>query len=334
MQPTHIIWSGAGRPAPFDSDGKHVVKHPITDVCSHCGDPHAEYRLKDAISDNFTTVKNASRAWPHKTDRLCAACIFAIKSLALKCSLWFARENGIWFVSVRPLTGFADTRPDVLDVLLNPPEPPFVAGFGLYGVDHGGEANLHRCWWPDGHNRSNILLNLQSKHTALYAEISTSRKVYSLQVDDVGDCTVDVDKWREYKAKAECCLREMRLAGMGANDARRALETMQLTSKAPFSLHCRWKKMSEWLRPVHGAPWWPMFVGLLIMPELTIKEDKTHGKRSNERKQLDTGRRRADSGGRVGDTANETTVCVPTTSDSTSDPPRRDRPKQVQQSLF
>jgi len=325
---THIIYSGAGKPEPFDSDGKPVVKHPITDVCSHCGDPHAEYRLREAISDNFTTVKNASRAWPYKTDRLCAACIFAAKTLALKCSLWFARENGIWFVSVRPSTGFGDTRPDVLEVLLNPPEPPFVAGFGLYGVDHGGEANLHRCWWPDGYRRDDVLSKLQAKHTAIYARTAFSRERYHLQINDVDDCTVNVKLWGELKKICMCILVDLRVGGVGAMDCRAALVTLRPPPRCPMNLLARWGAIVAPLQAYHGAPWWELFVGLLLIPELVITNGINGNTGNNDKL-----RRRPDPLRAGGDT-NETLVCVPVASNQDANEPRKDRAKSLQQSLF
>lgn len=176
MRGTRFLWLAAGRPAPLETDGTpiHVRVRPNGAVCASCGEA-PDYRLSDAISDNFTTVKNASRAWAFGGDSVCAACLWACKTIALRCGLFFARipdekaGGGIWFVPMRPVPGWEPlpafvpgeggrsavapyacggcvitTRPDPLAALLDPPEPPFVAGLPLYGIDHGGEANADR----------------------------------------------------------------------------------------------------------------------------------------------------------------------------------------------
>ena len=253
--------------------------------CASCGEP-ASNRLDDAISDNFTTVKNACRAWAFGGTHICTACLWCCKALAFRCALFFARENGVWFVPIRPIPNWPETRPDPLAALLNPPEPPFVAGLPLYGIDHGGEANAERCIWPwtgDAEHPSvrtypqgprlfvptDPLIKIQSKHTALYCEISRSRERYRLQVDDVGDVTVDVALWRRLRVVCDALLIKMRLLGVGAQDARGALLNGRPPARAPIAILSTWRERSEPLLPYVGAPWWPLFTSLLLMPELT-----------------------------------------------------------------
>src|SRR5690606_15087236 len=111
-------------------------------------------------------VKNDSRAWPFGGTDVCAACVFACKTLALRLAISFSRENGVWFVGTRPMPGLTWTRPDALSALLNPPKPPFVAMWPAYGIDHGGESNLDRAWWPGSTLHQRPLVKLQSKHVA------------------------------------------------------------------------------------------------------------------------------------------------------------------------
>jgi hypothetical protein len=253
--------------------------------------------MSDAISDNFTTVKNASRAWPFGGGAVCSACLWACRSIALRCALFFATERGIWFVSMRPIPDHPETRPDPLSALLSPPEPPFVAGLPLYGVDHGGEANAHRAVWPwtegDGLRRlhpclrtvhpdaparlfvpANPLLKLQSKHTALYATVSFSRERYRLQVDDAGDVTVDVRLWRSLRPICDGLLLDMRNGGVGAIDARDALTTL----RPPTGYLVRteaWRARVEPLRAHVDGRWWALFTSLLLMPDLVKKPRAT-----------------------------------------------------------
>lgn len=252
--------------------------------CASCGGP-ATNRIGDAISDNFTTVKNACRAWAFGGSSICQACLWCCKALALRCSLFFAGENGFWFVPLRPFPNWPETRPDPLAALLNPPEPPFVAGLPLYGIDHGGEANAHRVIWPWTGDQPHPdvrsypqgprlyvprdpLIKVQSKHTALYCQISRSRERYRLQVDDVGDVTVDVALWRRLRAVADALLAEMRAAGVGAQDARGALLTGRPPPRAPLAILASWRARSEPLRAHVAAPWWALFTNLLLMPDL------------------------------------------------------------------
>lgn len=286
-RPTWIVWRGAGSPEPFEYDGTPIKKRPVTRVCSHCGEPHAEFRLDDAISTNFTTVRNNSRMWPFGTDRACAACVFACKAGVLRATLWFARENGIYFAPTIPLKGYGDTRPDVLEMLMHPPEPPFVAGYGLYGINHGGEANAHRFHWTDGFERKGktltesdgnekpyLLAKVQSKHVAIAAQTSFSRRRYKLQVDDDQECVVEVERWRELRSICGSLLLRLRADGVGAVECRDALVSLVPPQHAGLRTIAEWARLVEPLRAVHGYPWWRVFVGLLIMPPFAVNAEK------------------------------------------------------------
>lgn len=281
-----FVWQAAGCPAPVETNGAPIPPRtlPPGTHCASCGEP-ATYRLDDAISDSFTTVKNASRAWPYGGNHLCAGCVWACKTLALRCCLWFARlpdkrgSGGVWFVPMRPFPGLPWTRPDPLAALLAPPPPPFVAGLPLYGIDHGGEANAHRAaWW--GEDGALVvppdpLIKLQSKHTALYSTVSICAERYRLQVDDTGDFTVDVPVWRRLRAVCDRLLVDLRAGGVGAQEARQALLTGVMPRGAPVVLLATWRLRTHALRPYIGAPWWALFTSLLPMPDLTKTENRT-----------------------------------------------------------
>ncbi len=330
MRATRFLWEAAGRPHPTETDGTALLPRDLhaeaqakrraltkklqaaleaedgatitslesaiaavvdAPACASCGEL-AAHRIDDAISDSFTTVKNASRAWAFGGASVCQGCLWACRSLALRCSMWFARlpdahgVGGVWFVPMRPIPGWPGTRPDPLSALLAPPPPPFVAGLPLYGIEHGGEANAHRVIWPWAgeaeHPRArayssgprlyvpfNPLVKLQSKHTALYATVSLSRERYQLQVDDTGDVTVDVPLWRRLRAVCDALLVELRAAGVGAQEAKRALETGEPPRSAPLALLATWRARVASIRPHVGGAWWGLFVNLLLMPELT-----------------------------------------------------------------
>lgn len=340
MTGARLIWQGAGCPVPTETDGAPIRKSKDRGHhCAACGEP-AEYDMKSAISDNFTTVHNASRAWSFGGTHLCAACVWACKTPALRCAMFFARENGLWFLGTWALKGLPQTRPDSLSALLNPPEPPFVACYPLAGVDHGGEDALERTMlqapelsaaitsvrsameaafevllkakpkdvdaatakkivmrslvnlhepWPSKVDFAQLradfgryrweswwrwaawsLIRIQSKHTAIYARVSTSRDRYHLQVDDALDIMVDVALWREMRTVAEALLADMRAAGVGSREASASLVSLRPPMGMPLPLIASWASRVAPMRAHHAAKWWPVFVSLLPMPALTI----------------------------------------------------------------
>lgn len=276
MDATGILWRAIGCPAPFENDDGSLIKpRGDTGPCAHCGEP-GQWRIRDAISDNFTTVKNASRAWPHGGDALCAACVVACKWMGWRAGLFFARVDGVWFVPLRPLPGCPETRPDALSALLSPPEPPFVAGLPLYGIDHGTEANAGRVIWPGSPVPADPLSRCQSKHTAIYARVSYSRERYPLQVDDTGEVVVDVPLWRRQIAAAREVLTVLRADGVGAEDARTSLLTLTPPPRASATVLMRWRSMTATFQPHHASSWWELVVSLLDMPALTEKPKPNH----------------------------------------------------------
>jgi hypothetical protein len=256
------VYRAMGEPSPTDSVGRTIPKLGDGRPCAHCGEP-GWYRMSEAISDSFTTMKNASRAWPFGGDSVCAACIHACKSVALRCAGWFAKETGIWFFGLRPLRGLPWSRPDALSTLLSPPEPPFVAGLPMYGIDHGGESNLDRCW--PGH--ADPLVRLQSKHVAIYARVATSRYRYPLQVDDQHDVVVDVALWSHLRSVAGDAMALLRGAGVGHQDTIQALYSLGCPSSAGPSVAAEWPRAVARLQQHCEAPWWRLFVSLMPMPK-------------------------------------------------------------------
>lgn len=276
-----------------DEDLAHCLRGQIAKVvdrpaCASCGEL-AEYLIDDALSDSFTTMRNASRAWAFGGGAVCTACVWCARSVALRSCLWFARlpdahgVGGVWFVPIRPLPGAPMTRQDPLEALLHPPPAPFVAGLPLYGIDHGGENNAHRAIWPwvGPSNRHpsvrdglwvppDPLVKLQSKHTALYADVSLTATRYRLQVDDALEVTVDVALWGSLRHQAMALLTALRAGGVGAIEAREALRTLRAPSRAPLALIApsSWRSAVSPFVAHAGAPWWALFVNLLPMPDL------------------------------------------------------------------
>lgn len=269
-----FVWRAMGEPAACETDGTEMRPRAMGGArCAATGLP-AEFRIDDAISDKFTTVTNRARWLPFGGGALHRSAVWACKALAFRAGSWFARESGVWWYPIRPLPGLKTPprlRPDALEVLLSPPEPPFAAGLPLYGIDHGGEMHIERCVrWTDGraHVEARPLAKLQSKHTLLYARVSSSSMRYHLQVDDALSVAVDVAAWRRLKGHADALLAEMRAGGVGATEARLAIERAACPRSCPMSLVARWPSAMRPFESVRGAPWWPLFVSLLRMPEL------------------------------------------------------------------
>ncbi len=263
---SHLLHAAVGHAAPCDSYGRPIPQRGSGGPCAACGAPGA-YTLDDMISENFTTVKNDGRAWPHGGTDVCAACVFAARTLALRCSGWFATPAGVCFYPTWPAEDGAP-RPDVLAQLLDPPAPPFVAAYPAAGVAHGGDRHRHRCWWPGRPMAPDPLIRLQSKHVAMYARVATSRERYPLQVDDLHDVVVDVPLWRRLRAACDALLADLRRGGVGARECSAALVSLRPPGRAPLEVLAAWRDRVAPLAPHHGAPWWSFFVDWLIIPPL------------------------------------------------------------------
>lgn len=266
---TRIIWAGAGRPDPVEYDGTPVPRRTrgLAPCCSMCGEPEPGWLYGDGFSDNFRTLTATDKMFPHALEghatSLCAACVWCAKTLALRCACFFAREDGVWWVS----------RRDLLAHLLSPPEPPFVAGAPLYGADHGGEQHLWRTQWP-GQTlpASEVLSRLQAKHVAVYAEVAYSRKRYPLQIDDALSVTVDVPLWRSLVEQMTTLATALRSGGVGYTETRDALRTLRPPMRAPITVHREWRALAAPLARYARAPWWPTLTDILPMPELVKAE--------------------------------------------------------------
>lgn len=288
-----FLWRAAGCPTPMDPSGKPVPRRHVP-AGARCAatDLPAEYSIDDALSDNFTTVKNAGRAWPFGGPWLSPAAVWCARSLALRCSLFFATlDGGFWFEAIRPLPGIRTSRrASPIDALLNPPPAPFVAGLPLYGIDHGGEANAERCvWWdrdgspfvpagpwsrredaskPDGPTRvvDKPLIKLQSKHTAIYCRVATSSSLYPLQVDDTGEVMVDVELWTRLRPMVEEIMLELRKGGLGVRATHETMITLAPPFGGPIRLLSQWDRVTGPLRQYAGSTWWKLFVTFIPVP--------------------------------------------------------------------
>lgn len=289
MLASRFVWEAAGSPPFVETDGTPVRPRFTSPTnpgsCASCFSEIAPFHMSDVISEKFTTIRNNGILWPFGGERVCQSCAWVFKTLALRCAVAFARRTdehgpgGIWFVSLRPIPRPVDwpknrvwpfTKPDVLEVLLNPPPPPFVAWCPLYGINHGGESHVDRCYWPGAAPRPRGLLKkLQTKHTVPYAKVSHDRARYDLAIDE-WNTTVDVALWKELRAHAMGLLRELRRAGVGAENARRALTTLKPPLGAPLSLiaPASWRATCAPFSPHISSPWWGFFVDLLPMPAL------------------------------------------------------------------
>lgn len=278
---SHLIWSAARHGTDWpaddvrDSQGRRIEPRPEPPgACACCG-AEARWRLDDAISDNFTTVQNAHRAWSHGGDRICAACLFVCRSIPLRATLWFAKPgHGVYFVPTRPLPGLggADSpwrRPDPLAALLLPPESPFVAGWGWMGVDKGGESHVQRAWWPGSRvpEGQEPMRRLQCKHVGVYARVAHDASLYPLQVDDGDPVYVDVPRWSALRAQLTPLVADLRAGGVGANDLRAALTTGRPPPRCPLPMLATWRQRTAFFSAHVGAPWWSLFVDIFPVPE-------------------------------------------------------------------
>lgn len=294
MKASKFVWEAAGRPPLVETDGTPIPPRKFSEPgrCASCGSTDAPFGLDDAISEKFTTVRNNNILWPFGGRRICHPCAWCCKTLALRCAMGFAKApneqgegGGVWFLFTRPPPRPADlprgarwfSRPDAMEALLNPPEPPFVAWCPLYGIQHGGEAHVDRCLWPssDGTliHRGETLTKLQTKHTIPYANISLNRERYDIAIDE-WNTTIDVPLWRSLRTLVMKLLTELRAAGVGAMDARASLVSLHPPHRAPLHLAAPsvWSERVAPLRPHVSAAWWGFFTELLPMPDLPTND--------------------------------------------------------------
>ncbi len=274
LRATQIVWRGAGCPAPLDPDGVPLRRRAggLAPVCAMCAAPDPGWTSDDAMSDNFRPLTHVNQLFAHATEgfpvSLCEACVWCARALKLRCAAWIAREDGVWFVA----------RRDLLGVLLDPPEPPFVVGLPLYGADHGGEANGWRATWsndpplPAGVDR---LTRLQAKHVAIYAAAALRRERYPLQWDDHTRVTVDVVLWRALASRLGVMAALLRGHGVGVTDVRDALRTLRAPMRAPLVAHRDWPALVRELAPHARAPWWPLLTDIVPLLDAPPRPEKT-----------------------------------------------------------
>lgn len=326
MHATRLIWEGAGSPIPFDYESNPIpkAKEKLWGRCACCGSPDGHWGIKDVISSNFVQVKNDSRISPYGGHMYCAACVFCARTLRLRCCSWFATKDEIRFWMTRPLEQ-GGPRPDVLETLLNPPEPPFVVGIPLYGISHGGEAHWKRAPWP-GDKPSDVLSRLQSKHVAIYSRVAMSRDRFPVQVNDDVDFVLDVAQWKELRSVATDWMRCAVESGVPPYPSKKALLTLSAPNGVRSSRLVEMAKLTRLLKPHADAQWWPVFCEFIpALPEIprekksgnkAAKRDQESAVTSRERESPATGAVLSDSGNRAQHAGN------------------RDGARQVQLALF
>lgn len=284
MRPTQLIWSGAGKPEPFDCEGMPIqkAKEKLWSHCACCGDPAGRYTVKDVISTNFLPVRNESRLTPFGGTMFCEACVFAARTLRLRCCCWSATERGITFWPTRPQEKGGE-RPDALATLLNPPEPPFVIGLPLYGISHGGEAHWKRTPWP-GEKPEDVLIRLQSKHVAIYSRIGFSRDRYPIQVDDEGDYTVDRALWLRLREVATEWMQFAIDSGVPPYPSKKSLVTLTIPSGVGAANVARMIRLKPHLQKHSRSIWWPLFCELILtLPLPERPKEESHGIKTTKR---------------------------------------------------
>lgn len=264
IAPTQLIWSGCGKPEPFDALGNPIQKAEakLRSNCARCGSLDGHYKLSDVISQSFVPVRNESRLSMFGGAMYCAACVFCARALRLRCVSWFATESGIEFWRTRPETP-ESPRPDALATLLSPPEPPFALGLPLYGISHGGENHWKRtAWCSDSEWKADPLIRLQSKHVAIYARLGMSRDRYPVQVDDCGEFVIDRDVWLRLSDSASTIVERCLNDGIKGYPARLSLVRGESPRRGSVALAREWPRLVAPIMPHVNAVWWKLFCEL------------------------------------------------------------------------
>jgi hypothetical protein len=262
-----IVYAGAGSPVVRDPAGVPLREESLG-RCARCG-RDATLRIGDCLSSNFVVCKQLRLG----AKGFCRACAFCLRDLRLRCAPWIATPT-----SVR----FCVDRWGILDFLLAPPQPPFVAGVPWFGVSKGGLGNLRYCrvWHPDREKQElspakvdddgtvlrepQVMPKLQSKHTAIFGQTAVSRERYPLAIDDGQPCTVDVELWKILAANLTTalrflpvpCLEEWRAPRIDSDKWREGV--------------MRWTELTAPLAPYRQASWWPLLLAIVPRPERTV----------------------------------------------------------------
>lgn len=295
----------AGEPEPFDAFGDQIPKsRKGSGKCARCGAEGGHWDLKEVISNSFTSVRNDNRMSGYGGRSYCAACVLCARTLRMRCISWFASGHGVEFWRTRPETP-ESPRLDALAKLLDPPEPPFVAGMPLYGVSHGGEGHWQRTPWPGALKPPEPLIKLQSKHVAIYARTAFSRDRYPVQVDDQGEFLLDRELWSELRVHADALVTALVDDGVPPYPSKLALQSLSLPRRVSPAIAAAWPGITEKLRPHAGASWWKLFCELYPTPQEAPNE---------------TTRKRADGKGLSEEHQNsKAPTCVPAASNGQSD---------------
>ena len=263
VTPQSLIYSGAGRPTVRGPDGEPLRQSDLG-RCALCHES-AKLRVKDCLSSNYVVAKQLVLG----SAGLCIPCGFALRDLRLRCAPWIATPDHV---------SFCLDRWGILDFLLSPPEPPFVAGLPWFGIGKGGLGNWRYCrvWHPGREQQElcpaktddagnilrapQILPKLQSKHTAIFAQTALSRDRYPLAIDDSFVVMVDVELWGELAGHLTEALRylpvpclEEWIAPHGGAEWREGI--------------IRWRELTAPLEPYRKAAWWPYLLAIVPRPE-------------------------------------------------------------------
>jgi hypothetical protein len=270
MTAQEIIYAGAGRPTVRGPDGEPLAIEP-RGQCAFCG-ANAVLRVSDCLSSNFVVCKRLRLG----VTGLCLACGFCLRDLRLRCAPWIATPT-----TVR----FCVDRWGILDFLLSPPPPPFVAGVPWFGVQKGGLGNLEFCrvWHPDREAQAmspakvddagnvlrapQVMPKLQSKHTAIFANVANEVGRYPLAIDDGQPTVVDVELWRSLAGRVTEALRWI------------PVPCLEEWTPPVYSFKwregvMRWKSLTAPMEPYRQAAWWKFLLAIVPRPERPTQLEK------------------------------------------------------------
>lgn len=286
LHPVERLWRAAGKPSPIEVDGTPITPRGIeSGVCAVTGSP-GSYLYEQGFSANFLPPRAAgvafrfaatstvrSKAWAQPQKCLSPAAVWAAKTVLLRAATWIQEPDGevefwpyyrcpkdearaaLW----REFWGARDPS-KWLEWLLRPRPAGTIAGMPLYGIDHGGEANAARCFWPGRPRPADPLIKLQAKHVAPYVQPSTATGRLALYVDGEQVHDIACATWLRAAATIAKAVRHIDLPGpvIRRGLAARAFEP---TTQAVFHTHLI--RLLAQLGDLPSHPFWPTFVGAL-----------------------------------------------------------------------
>jgi len=287
IHPVERLWRAAGKPPPIEVDGTSITpRAEESGICAVTGSP-GSYLYDQGFSANFLPPRSSGIAFRFSADStartkrsrtpqkcLSPAAVWVAKTILLRGATWVQEPGGeveFWPYFRQPKEPeraalwaefWGKREPSRwLDWLLKPRPAGTIAAMPMYGIEHGGEANAARCFWPGRPRPKAPLIKLQAKHVAFYVQPSMATGQLVLNIDGDASVLIDCAAWRRAQALITTTLRKF--DGLPAPVIRRGLLARAFEPVTSPHFHARLASLLASLGDLPNHPFWPTAIGAL-----------------------------------------------------------------------